>query len=300
MIIFGDRLNTSLSESIGKSLNLLVNYPEIHDFSDGEFRVRLATEVTGKSILVARSFAAPVERNLFEFLFIVDACKRLGADKVYGICPYLPYMRADHVFRSGEAVPLEVMSDIFDSLKLASIWTIDPHSIKLPEMFTTPVTDASAMSLFAEKIREDMRGDLSKVSVVSPDMGGIRRIKILADMLGVPYVTVQKDRDLETGSLRVAKIEGALREHVYLVDDMISTGGTMVQAASHLLAKGAKHATLMATHAVFAPGSGSALQNAPVEKVVVTDSISIPAGEAFDKLDVLTIGTLVADFVHSL
>jgi len=299
MTILGDTRNIPLSESIANSLNQKVKYPEIHDFVDGEFRIRLLTEVTGDDVFVIKSFASPVERNLLEFLFTVDACRRVGAGRVFGICPYLPYMRADHVFRSGEAVPLEVMSDIFDSLKLEEMWTIDPHSIKLPEMFRTEVVDENTVGLFGDKIKE-LSQDLSKVSVVSPDMGGIRRIRLLAEYLNVPYVTVQKDRDLETGKTVVAKFEGEVREEVYLVDDIISSGGTMVNAAEALLENGAKRATVMATHAVFAQEAKENLQRSSIEKVYVTDSIEVDEDVKFAKLEILSLGEQICKYLRDL
>ena len=153
MIIVGDPQNKSLSESISSKLGVKPIYPEITVFPDSEQRVRIPSKITGEKVYLLKSIMAPVDSSVLQLSFTVDALVKNGADKVIGIIPYIPYMRADHMFRTGEAVPLEVVIKMIEDSGLHEIIIIDPHSIKIPEMFKIPVHNLSALSLFAKKIK---------------------------------------------------------------------------------------------------------------------------------------------------
>lgn len=294
MILFGDHVNKSLSERIGEELGLKVYYPDIHEFPDTEKRVRLLKEVVGEDVLIVKAFEPPVNSHVIEFAFLIDAAKRAGAKRVYGIAPYLAYQRADHIFRSGEAVPLEVVIKMLESTGLERILIVDPHTIKIPEMFSIPVDAQSALPLFADHIKT-LSPDLSEVSVVSPDMGGIRRIKILSELLeNASWVAVNKDRDYETGSTVATHHEGDIKKWCFIVDDMIASGGTAVEAVDYLLDRGAEHVYIMVTHPVFAKDAHEKLQNSKAEKIFVTDSLEVAQRQIFEKLEIISLAPLIA------
>lgn len=294
MLFIGDFQNKDLSVKISKSLGLECNYPDIHVFADTEKRVRILQEVVDKDILLFKSLSAPVDGNVVELCLLIDALKRNGARQITGVIPYFPYQRADHIFRVGEAVPLEVVIKMVESAGLTKIIIADPHSIKIPEMFLIPITDVSAIPVFAEKIKEIRNSDLSNVTVVSPDMGGIRRIKLLSEALnGVSYVAINKDRDLETGSVAATKHEGQINEVCFIVDDIVSTGHTVVEAVDYLIDHGAKLVYIMATHAVLSENASEIMQGSSVEKVFVTDAVFVPDEKKFEKLEILSISDLL-------
>lgn len=138
MVLFGDELNKSLSEGLAAHLSTPLFYPDITVFPDGERRVRINENVVGQDIVFVKTSALTPNFDSFilETAFLIDAIKRSGAEKVTGIVPYLPYSRADHVFRSGEAVPLEVVINTLESAGLSKIVFVDPHTIKMPETIT--------------------------------------------------------------------------------------------------------------------------------------------------------------------
>ena len=293
MFFLGDSQNKSLSFTLAKGLGLECNFPDVHVFPDTEKRVRIMQEVIDQDVVLFKSLSSPVDGNVMELCMLIDALKRNGAKEITGVIPYFPYQRADHIFRTGEAVPLEVVIKMVEGAGLARIVVADPHSIKIPEMFSIPITDVLAVPLFAEKIRE-LATDLRKVSVVSPDMGGIRRIKLLAETLeDVGYAAVNKDRDLETGSVAATRHEGEIREVCFIVDDMISTGHTVVESVDYLLENGAKQVFIMVTHPVFSEEASSILQASNAERVFVTDSIEVPNEKKFAKLEILFIANLL-------
>lgn len=295
MLFFGDPNNKELSEKLGKRLSASVYYPQITVFSDGERRVLIKEKVLEEKIIVLKSLGTPVDSNILEFAFTIDALKRSGAKEVTGIVSYLGYSRGDHVFKSGDAVPLEVVINIIQGAGLDKIVIIDPHSIKTSDIFNIPVTTLSSIPLFADKIKQ-MNFDMGKVSLVSPDMGGIRRVKELCELLTCESITViNKDRDYDTGKIKVVEATGEVGEISIMVDDIISTGGTIVQAANYLKAHGAKRTFVFATHAVFAPVAPKKLQNSNLEKVFITDTIELSEERKFEKLEVLSLDGLISE-----
>jgi ribose-phosphate pyrophosphokinase len=297
MLICGDLQNKELSEGIAKKLSASLFYPEIDVFPDSEQRVRVNQEVVGETVYLIKSITNPVDSAVVQLTFLVDALKKRGVNRVIGIIPYIPYMRADHIFRTGEAVPLEVVIKMIQDAGLSEIVIVDPHSIKIPELFSIPVRNLSALSLFAEKIKE-IEQNISKITIVSPDMGGLRRLQQIDELLGgVNKVSINKDRNYASGEISVAAFEGEIRGVCFIVDDIISTGKTIVQAVETLVKEGAEKVYVFGTHAVFSENASEILQNCDAEKIFVTDSIPVVSEKKFEKLEVLPIASLIASAI---
>ncbi len=293
IILFGDLGNKELSQQIADSLGVDLFYPDVTVFPDGELRVRVLEDVVGREIIVVKSFSDPVNTNLLEFVFLIDAIKRSGATKITALIPYLAYQRADHVFRTGEAVPLQVVISMIEDAGVEEIIILDPHSIKIPEMFAIPVTPVSAVPLFAQTIR-NLSLNLDDVSIVSPDMGGKRRIRQMADLLGITSIAaVYKKRDLETGIVIAQKHEGEIKKICIILDDICSTGNTLIQAAQYLRENGAQHLFVMCTHPVLSSHAPELLESGHFEKVYMTNSIHIPTAKQFPHLDILSVSKIL-------
>lgn len=287
--IFSGSSNEPLAEKVCKSLGVSLSDIEITIFSDGEKRVRVVDSVLDQHCVVIQSTASPAAENYMELFFIIDALKRSGAKSVTAVIPYLGYQRQDHIFRDGEAVSLDVVAKALQAAGAAKIVTFDLHTIKIPELFSIPVTHLSALPLFAKKINKE------DAVLVSPDMGGIRRIKIISELLGnMPYATVVKNRDLNSGEITATKIEGEVSKTAIIVDDMISSGRTVAIAANLLKDSGAEEVIVMATHAVFSEGASKVLQNCAVSKVIVTDTIEVSQDKQFSKLEVISVADIIA------
>lgn len=297
MLIVGDSSNKALSEKIASKIGSEIVYPEITVFPDTEQRVRIEGNISGQKVYLLKSITPPVDSAVMQLTFLVDALNKSGADKVIGIIPYIPYMRADHIFRTGEAVPLEVVISMIQDSRLNEIIIVDPHSIKIPEMFKIPVHNLSALPIFAKKIEELTANSQQPTAktIVSPDMGGIRRLKILDELLGgVNQVVINKDRNYETGSVKVAEYEGEIKGKCFIIDDIISTGKTVVQAVDTLIEGGAKAVYVFATHPVFSENVSELLSKSKAEKIFVTDSIPVSQDKRFEKLEILSIADLIA------
>lgn len=295
MLFVGDLSNRSLSDSLGKALNLEVIYPDRHIFDDSEQRIRIEKKVLDEEVFVLKSTSHPVDENTLELLFIIDALKRNGAKTVTIIIPYLGYSRADHIFRDGEAVGLEVIIKTIESVGADSVIIIDPHTVKIAELFTIPCRMETALVVFAEKIKE-LGLDYDKISIVSPDMGGIRRVKMLSEMLpGSIYAAINKDRDLSSGELTNSHVkEGEIREICVITDDIISTGGTILKSVDTCLESGAKKVFIFATQPVFSGDAHKKLEDSRAEKIYVTDAIFVPEQKRFDRLEILSLAPHIA------
>lgn len=300
MIIVGDPQSKSLSQSIADKLRVKIIYPEIIVFPDSEQRIRIPSKISGEKVYLLKSISSPVDSAVLQLSFIVDALNKNGAEKVIGIIPYIPYMRADHMFRTGEAVPLEVIINMIQGSGLSEIIMIDPHSIKIPEMFKIPVHNLSALPMFAKKIKE-IEPNSNNITIVSPDMGGIRRLKLLSELLGgVNQVVINKDRNYGSGEIRVAEYKGKIKGKCFIVDDIISTGKTVVQAINTLDQNGAESIYVFATHPVFSENANKLLQDSNAKKIFITDSIPVPKEKSFEKLETLSIADPVVENIKQL
>lgn len=297
MKVFSGSSNKPLAEKISQILKTKVYPVEHHIFPDGEQRVMLSETVVGDSTVVVQSMNTPVDQNFVELLLLIDALKRNGSSEVIVIVPYLGYQRQDHVFRSGEARSLEVVIRSMEAVGADKFVLVDPHSIKIPELFHRSVVHLSAISIFAAEIKK--LGFLSSDTVlVSPDMGGVRRIAQLSKLLSdMPYASVEKNRDLVSGDVEASVIHGDLAKNAIIVDDMISSGGTIKTAAELLSQKGVQRIVVMATHAIFAKEAPEILQNTRAEKVYVSDSVYVPEEKRFDKLVVLSLASDIAECI---
>lgn len=296
MVLFGDKENESLSEGLAGAFSTPLFYPEITVFPDGERRVRINEDVVDQHVVFVKtaSITPNVDSLVIETSFLIDSIKRSGASLVTGVIPYLPYSRADHVFRSGEAVPLEVVINMLESSGLSKIVFIDPHTIKMPEMFKIDFINLSALSLFADKIKE-IGFDPDNSVIVSPDMGGLRRMEKLSELLGInEFTSIVKDRDYDTGEIKASGINGEVKKRCFIVDDIISSGKTIVQAVDKLSDMGAEEIYVLATHPVFSEEASKLLENSSAKKVFITDSIPVVEDKKFDRLEVLSLAPLIA------
>ncbi len=297
MKLFSGSANRPLTEAIAKSLTIPLSLIDVHVFPDGERRIRIHDKVIDKKTVVVQTASTPVDTNYMELFFIVDALKRSGAKYITAVVPYFGYQRQDHVFREGEAVSLEVVIQILENVGVNKLISVDMHSPNIPNLFHIPVSHLSALPLFAKEITKQ-KWNTQETILVSPDHGGLNRIKRLSGLLdNMPYVALEKSRDLATGTISMESVkEESLtgKKRAILVDDMISSGGTIITSAMLLHAQGIEEIIVFATHPIFSVDAPSKLQNAPIKKVYVTDTVAIPPEKQFPKLEVISVGDMLA------
>lgn len=294
MKIFSGESNKPLAEKIAKELKVKLSPLEIHIFPDDEKRIRILDKVVEEDVVVVQTTSPNPDKSYMELFFIADAVKRSGAKSVTTVIPYFGYQRQDHVFREGEAVSVEVIIKALEGAGVSKLITFDLHSVKIPSLFNIPVSHLSALPLFAKKIKENNWDD-GKTVLVSPDRGGIRRIKLFSEMLTyISYAVIDKNRDLSTGKVSADKIDGKILQRAVIIDDMISSGQTIATAAKLLRENGAKEIFVFATHPVFSKESKRVLAKSLIKKVFVTDTIDVPKDKKFRKLEILSVSGLIA------
>jgi ribose-phosphate pyrophosphokinase len=299
MKIFSGSAHKLLAEKIAKELVTDISPIEMFTFPDGERRVRIIDRVVDEDCIIIQPASSPVDIHYMELFFIVDGLKRSGAKSVTAVVPYFGYQRQDHIFRDGEAVSLEVIIKILETVGVDRLISVDLHANRIPDLFHIPVNHLSALPLFANTIRELVQTDLKETVLISPDMGGIARIKKISALLDdMPWAALEKNRDLDNGAIAGDAVgEGSIagKKIAFIVDDMISSGKTIALAASVLKNAGFEKNFVFATHAVFSEEAPEILQNAVIEKVFVTDTVVIPEKKQFDKLAVFSVADIIAE-----
>lgn len=291
--IFSGTSNRPLAEKIAKDLNLTLSNLEVFVFPDGEKRVRVLDKVLDEDVIIVQSASNPTDENYMQLFFTIDALKRNGAKSITAVVPYFGYQRQDHIFREGENVSVKVIAGFLEKVGVNELIAVDLHSIKIKEAFNIPIAHLSALSIFAKTIKE--KGWDKDSVLISPDMGGVRRIKILSEMLGnIPFAVIEKNRDLATGVVTADKIEGKISKRAIVVDDMISSGGTISIAAELLKKNGVEEIIVFATHPVFSKEAPKVLQESDVKSVYVTDTIFVPSEKRFPKLEILSVAEMIA------
>lgn len=296
--IFAGNSNTPLAQEIARQLGKELSKAEIIRFADSECRVRIEKEVEDEDVFIIQSLSDPVDENLMEFLLLGDAVKRGEARKVIAVLPYHGYARQDRVHRPGECLSSAVVTKLIESVGFDKIITVELHSDAILGFFKIPLIHLSGLSLFRAEIEKDRKD----VVVVSPDAGAVKRAQGFAEELDVPLSLIEKKRDLNHAHKIISmKVVGDVDgKTAFIVDDVIVSGGTLVNAAYLLKEKGAKKVYACATHADFVGGADKILQDSPIDKIWVTDTIPVPPERRFAKLTVFPIAAIIASAMKKM
>jgi len=275
--IVGGSGSDALATKVALELGLNATRLETRRFPDGEKYLRVLDEVKGEDVVVIQSIHHAPDDLLVEYLLLVDTLKDLGAKKVIGFIPYFAYARQDERFHPGEALSFKTVCKLLESVGTDEVYTIDTHQhrvLKSSDVLSIPSHNLTAMPLLADYISKS--GVLKKPLVIGPDMEAERWAKIAAERLGTDYDIFEKkrlaDEDVE---LRPRKASAKDRD-VLIVDDIISTGGTIVEALKILFSQGAKRIDVACTHPILASGALSKIYEAGAQTVVGTDTVPSP------------------------
>jgi ribose-phosphate pyrophosphokinase len=259
-----------LGEGVARRLGLAVLDLELTVFPDGESKIRVKGDVQRASVVVIQSTYPPVDRNLMQLLFIAHKLSELGAE-VYAFVPYLAYARQDKEFLKGEVVSIGVVARLMRSAGIKRLDTVDIHSVNALAYFAFPAHSISAVPLLAEYIKSNYR--LRDPIAVSPDAGGAARAEAFANLMGAEHIVLKKSRDRVTGEVSVEEAELSVEgRDAVLVDDIISTGGSIEKAATLLYKKGARKVYAACTHPLLVGDALDRLVKAGVE-VIGTNTV---------------------------
>jgi len=309
MKLFSGSAHHALTTEVAKLLKIPLSNSEVVRFGNSEVRVRIGESVKSEVCAVIQPTANPTDTNLMELFFFCDALKRQEARKVIGIIPYFGYARQDVQHRSGECVSANVIIHFLESIGFSKIYTINLHDEATEGVFAIPFKNISALHILAEQVRKYLNiktiADLrKKTAVVSPDQGGIERAREFEDYLlnqgehssDIPLVVIEKRRNLnKIHKSQALALYGNVKDKiVILIDDLITSGGTIINAADLCLKKGAKKVLTVAVHHDFSKDAPKNLQASPVEKFFTTNTIALKSEQKFPKLQEISIAPLIA------
>lgn len=297
LTLFSGSANLPLAEAIAGKLGVRLGRRGLQRFPDGELHVALEDHVRGHDVYLIQPTSPPVDGHLIELCLLADACRRAGAAHLTAVVPYLGYARQDRRARGGEPVGARVIADLIAAAGVGRVVAVDLHSAALEGFFGIPLEHLTAVPLLADAVRASVG---EHAVVVAPDLGAVKLAERYARALDQPVVTVHKVR-VSGAEVSVRGVVGEVRGRAPLiVDDMISTGGTIEAAVGSLLAAGcAPEITVVATHALLVGPAIDRLRALPVRRFVITDSVAVPPDLPLP-LEVAALGPLLAEAVGAL
>jgi len=271
MKLLAGNSNKNLSQKISKYLKTKLVNSNIKKFSDGEIYVEINENIRGNNIFIIQSISSPANDNLLEMLLCIDALKRSSAKNITAVIPYFGYARQDRKVVPRTSISAKLVSNLITKAGADRVVTVDLHAGQIQGFFDIPVDNLFATPIFYRHIRK--RLELNNLVCVSPDIGGVERSRALGKLLGVELAIVDKRRPAP-GKSKVMNIIGNVKNKVcIIVDDIIDSGGTIVNAAKKLKDKGAKEIHVYITHGVLSGEAVKKIKNSPIKNLVITDTI---------------------------
>ena len=299
--IFTGSANPELTSEVSKILGIDISQADIGQFSDGEIKVQIEDNVRGHDTFIIQSTCAPTNKNVMEIMLIADALKRSSASKVTAIVPYYGYARQDRRVRSARVpISAKVVADMFASVGIDRVLTIDLHSETIQGFFDMPADNVYAAKLMVDHIKDN--NDRKEVVVVSPDVGGVVRSRALAKLLDDTDLAIIDKRRAAANQSEVMNIIGDIEGKVCIVpDDLIDTAGTLCNAADALKEKGAKAVKAYITHPVLSGPAIERLNNSSIDELVVTNSIPLnKEAQKCSKIRVISLASTIAECIKRL
>jgi ribose-phosphate pyrophosphokinase len=300
LVLIGGRAHPDLTDEIAAELGVEPVPISAYDFANGEIYVRFEESVRGCDAFVVQSHCAPINQWIMEQLLMVDALKRASAKRITVVTPFYGYARQDKKHRGREPISARLVADMFKTAGADRLMSVDLHAAQIQGYFDGPVDHLWALPLLADYVRS--RVDRSKLTIVSPDAGRVRVADLWSDRLGAPLAIIHKRRDPNVANqVKVHELVGEVEGRTcVLVDDMIDTAGTIVQAAEALKENGAADVIAASTHAVLSGPAVDRLKNSPISEVIVTNTLPIPEERRFPQLTTLSIAPLVARAIREV
>ena len=299
--IFTGTANPELAEEVSKILKIDIAPADVGYFSDGELNVQIQENVRGHDTFIIQSTCSPTNKNVMEIMLIADALKRSSASKITAIVPYFGYARQDRRVRSARVpISAKVVADMFASVGIDRVLTIDLHSETIQGFFDMPADNVYATKFMVDDIKDNNERD--EVVVVSPDVGGVVRARALAKLLDDTDLAIIDKRRAAANQSEVMNIIGDIRGKVCIVpDDIIDTAGTLCNAANALKENGAKAVKAYITHPVLSGPAIERLENSSIDELVVTNSIPLtPDAKKCSKIRVISLANIIAECIKRL
>jgi len=294
-IIFSGNSNPVLSQKICEYINIPLGGEKVKRFSDGEIQIEIDENVRSKDIFVIQSICSPVNDNLVELLLMLDALKRASANRITAVIPYYGYARQDKKVAPRVPISAKLVADILTVAGATRIITMDLHAGQIQGFFNIPVDNLFAAPVIIDYIIKKFNNDLV---IVSPDAGGVERARAFAKRLNAGLAIIDKRRDAPNQAKAMAVIGDVADKVVVILDDMVDTAGTLVEAAGAIMKNGAREVHASCSHPVLSGPAIQRIEDSELKTLVVTDTIPLKEN-AIDcnKIKVLSISELIGEAI---
>ena len=299
--IFTGTANPEFASEVSEILGIKISKADVGYFSDGELKVEIEVNVRGHDTFIIQSTCSPTNKNVMEIMLIADALKRSSASRITAVVPYYGYARQDRRVRSARVpISAKVVADMFASVGIDRVLTIDLHSETIQGFFDMPADNVYATKFMVDDIKDN--NDRNEVVVVSPDVGGVVRSRALAKLLDDTDLAIIDKRRAVANESEVMNIIGEVEGKVCIVpDDIIDTAGTLCNAAKALKDKGAKAVKAYITHPVLSGPAIERLNKSEIDELIVTNSIPLNKdAKKCSKIRVISIANIIAECITRL
>jgi len=297
--VFTGRANTDLAQKISDYLGTPLGKVKIISFPDSEVLIKLEEDVRGRDVFIIQPTCAPVNETLMELLIFIDCARRASAERITAVMPYFGYARQDRKDEGRVPITAKLAANLIATAGANRVLTMDLHAAQIQAFFDMPVDN-----LYAEPVlsRHYSQLNMEKLALVSPDVGNAKRARIYANRLGGELAIIDKRR-LSGSDVELERIIGDVEDKtVLMVDDMITTAATVCRAAELCRKSGALRIYVGATHAILCGSAVQQLREAPIDEVVVTDTVPVRQEKinALGKLKVLSVAELMGEAIHRI
>jgi ribose-phosphate pyrophosphokinase len=297
--IFSGNSNIELSREIAHLVGVPLGNAVVGRFNDGEISTNICEVVRGSDVFIIQSTSSPVNDNLMELLIMIDAIKRASAGRVTAVIPYFGYARQDRKAKARDPISAKLVANLITVAGADRVLTMDLHAPQLQGFFDIPVDHLHGVRIIS-KYFKDHFDNMDDVVVVSPDIGSVTRCRLFAEALEIPLAIIDKRRPKANVS-EVVNIIGEVRDkRIIMVDDLIDTGGTTLNAAKALIQFGAREVYACCTHAVLSGSAIEKLKSPEIKEVFVLNTIGLSEEKKIDKIKVLSVAPVFAEAIKRI
>lgn len=297
--IFAGNSNRELAEAIADKIGLPLGIATVGRFSDGEIEVNIGEVVRGSDVFLIQSTCHPVNENLVELLIMIDALKRASAGRITAVMPYFGYARQDRKAKARDPISAKLVANLITTAGADRVLTMDFHTPQLQGFFDIPVDHLLGVPILARYFGEKFDSYEDMVAV-SPDVGSVSRARKFAERLNIPIAIIDKRRPKANESEIMNIIGDVANKKVVLIDDLIDTGGTLVNAAEALLEMGAKEVYACCTHAVLSGPAIERIDRSPIKELVTLDTIPLTKEKRIDKVTSISVAEIFAEAIERI
>ncbi|MCE5280617.1 MAG: ribose-phosphate pyrophosphokinase [Deltaproteobacteria bacterium] len=297
--VFSGNANVALAEKIAENLGIALGKAHVTAFSDGETRVEINENVRGMDVFIIQPTCPPVNITLMELLIMIDAVRRSSADRITAVIPYYGYARQDRKVAPRAPISAKLVADLITQAGANRVLAMDLHAGQIQGFFNIPVDNLFATPVLLEYIKKHYRGD--NLVTVSPDTGGVERARAFGKRLGASLAIIDKRRD-GPNEAQIMNIIGHVKgKKVIILDDMVDTAGTVVQAAKALREEGALEVSVCCTHPILSGPAIDRIVQSELKEVIVTDTVPLhEKAKACDRIKVLSVAGLLSEAVRRI